>query len=125
VRGADVPGADRAGRRRQREIVDAFLAAARGGDFEGLLEVLDPDVIARTETGVATGAAAVARGAATFGPLAGVARPALVDGVPGAVVLAGGRVERALTFAFAQDRIAVIDIVTDPGRVSRLDVELA
>ncbi|WDF39190.1 sigma-70 family RNA polymerase sigma factor [Streptomyces sp. T12] len=119
VQGADVPAADRA---RQRQLVDAFLAAARNGDFDGLLDVLDPDVVARTEVGVATGAAAVARGAATFGPLAGVARPALVDGVAGFVVLAEGRVERALKFAFVRDRIAVIDIVTDPGRVSRLDV---
>lgn len=124
VRGADVPEADRVRRRTQREIVDAFLAAARDGDFDGLLDVLDPDVIARSEAGVATGAAAVARGAATFGPLAGVARPAVVDGATGIVVLAGGRVERALTFAFVRDRIAVIDIVTDPERVSRLEVDL-
>ncbi|WP_328426816.1 sigma-70 family RNA polymerase sigma factor [Streptomyces sp. NBC_00443] len=122
VRGADVHEADRAGRRRRREVVGAFLAAAREGDFEGLLEVLDPDVIARTEAGVATGAAAVARGAATYGSLAGVARLMLVDGALGAVVLVGGRVERALRFAFVRGRIAVIDIVTDPGRVSRLDV---
>lgn len=122
VRGVDVTGADLAGRRRQREVVGAFLAAAREGDFEGLLEVLDPDVIARTEAGVATGAAAVARGAATFGSLAGVARLMLVDGAAGAVVSADGRVERALRFAFVRDRIAVIDIVTDPERVSRLDL---
>ncbi|MGF0175079.1 sigma-70 family RNA polymerase sigma factor [Streptomyces sp. Marseille-Q5077] len=122
VRGADVHEAGAAGRRRQREVVGAFLAAAHEGDFEGLLEVLDPDVIARAEAGVATGAAAVARGAATYGSLAGVARLMLVDGAVGAVVLVGGRVERALRFAFVRDRIAVIDIVTDPERVSRLDV---
>ncbi|MFI7410493.1 sigma-70 family RNA polymerase sigma factor [Streptomyces sp. NPDC049627] len=123
VQGAEPPEADRARQRRQREIVDAFLAAARDGDFDGLLDVLDPDVIARTEAGVATGAAAVARGAAMFGgSFAGAARAALVDGAAGFVVLAGGRVERALKFAFVRDRIAVIDIVTDPGRVSRLDV---
>ncbi|WP_369271866.1 sigma-70 family RNA polymerase sigma factor [Streptomyces sp. R11] len=122
VRGADVHEAGPAGRRRQREVVGAFLAAAREGDFEGLLEVLDPDVIARAEAGVATGAAAVARGAATYGSLAGVARLMLVDGAMGAVVLVGGRVERALRFAFVRDRIAVIDIVTDPERVSLLDV---
>ncbi|MBT2676870.1 sigma-70 family RNA polymerase sigma factor [Streptomyces sp. ISL-14] len=121
VRGADVPENDRA---RQRQVVDAFLAAARDGDFEGLLDVLDPDVVARTEVGVATGAAAVARGAATFGPLAGVGRPALVDGAVGFVVLAEGRVERAFRFAFVRDRIAAIDIVTDAERVSRLDVAL-
>ncbi|MFG2553205.1 sigma-70 family RNA polymerase sigma factor [Streptomyces sp. NPDC048581] len=122
VQGVGAPETGGAGQRRRREVVAAFLAAAREGDFEGLLDVLDPDVIARTEVGVTTGAAAVARGAATFGPLAGVARTALVDGVPGFVVLAEGRVERALRFAFVRDRIAVIDIVTEPGRVSRLDV---
>lgn len=124
VQGAAAPGSGGAGRRRQREVVDAFLAAAREGDFEGLLDVLDPDVIARTEVGVTTGAAAVARGAATFGPLAGAGRAALVDGVPGFVVFAEGRVERVLRFAFVRDRIAVIDIVTEPGRVSRLDVRM-
>ncbi|MGI5376352.1 sigma-70 family RNA polymerase sigma factor [Streptomyces sp. CA-251387] len=125
VQGAGPPEADRARQRRQREIVDAFLAAAREGDFDGLLDVLDPDVIARTEAGVATGAAAVARGAATFGgSFAGVAQAALVDGAAGFVVVAEGRVERALKFAFVGDRIAVIDIVTDPARLSRLDVRL-
>ena len=91
--------------------------------------MLDPDVIARSEAGVTTGAAAVARGASTFGSAALGARPApvarhaLVDGAPGSVVLVGGRVERALRFAFVRDRIAVIDIVADPGRVARLDIE--
>ncbi|MDC0772531.1 sigma-70 family RNA polymerase sigma factor [Streptomyces sp. HD] len=128
VRGAEVPEADAVAQRRQREIVDAFLAAARDGDFDGLLDVLDPDVVARSEAGVTTGAAAVARGASTFGPAALAARPALVfrqaliDGAAGAVVLVAGRMERALKFAFVRDRIAVIDIVTDPVRLSRLDV---
>lgn len=122
VRGAGVPESDPARQRRQRQVVDAFLAAARDGDFDGLLDVLDPDVIARTEAAVATGAATVARGAAGFGPLAGVARPALVDGATGVLVLVEGRLERALKFAFAGDRITVIDIVTDPARLSRLDV---
>ncbi|MFF7164013.1 sigma-70 family RNA polymerase sigma factor [Streptomyces sp. NPDC008086] len=122
VRSADVPESGPARQRRQRQVVDAFLAAARDGDFDGLLDVLDPDVIARSEAGVATGAAAVARGAASFGPLAEVARPALVDGATGVLVLVGGRPERALKFAFVRDRITVIDIVTDPARLSRLDV---
>ena len=122
VQGADAPEGGPARQRRQRQVVDAFLAAARDGDFDGLLDVLDPDVIARSEAGVATGAVAVARGAAAFGPLAGVARPALVDGATGVLVLVGGRPERALKFAFVRDRITVIDIVTDPARLSRLDV---
>ena len=71
---------------------------------------------------MATGAVAVARGATTYGSLAGIARPALVDGATGVMVLVEGRVERALKFAFVRDRIAVIDIVAEPERVSRLDV---
>ncbi|MGW3148763.1 MULTISPECIES: sigma-70 family RNA polymerase sigma factor [Streptomyces] len=122
VQGAPAPHADLA---RQREIVDAFLAAARDGDFDGLLDVLDPDVVARTDAGVTTGAAAVAAGATHFAQLARLARPVLVDGATGLVVLADGRPERALTFSFVRDRIAVIDIVTDPGRVSALDIGLA
>ncbi|NUP24446.1 MAG: sigma-70 family RNA polymerase sigma factor [Streptomyces sp.] len=128
VRGAEVPETDAAGQRRQWEIVDAFLAAARDGDFDGLLDVLDPDVVARSEAGVTTGAAAVARGASTFGSAALAARPALVsrhaliDGAAGVVVLVAGQLERALKFAFVRDRIAVIDIVTDPARLSRLDI---
>ncbi|MCT9080425.1 sigma-70 family RNA polymerase sigma factor [Streptomyces fulvoviolaceus] len=109
---------------KQREVVDAFLAAAREGDFDGLLEVLDPDVVARTEVGVTTGAAAVASGATTYSRVAGVAVPALVDGATGLAVVVDGRVERTLTFTFVHDRIAVIDIATDPGHVSRLDVRL-
>jgi RNA polymerase sigma-70 factor (ECF subfamily) len=121
VQGAETPDADLA---RQREVVDAFLAAARDGDFDGLLEVLDPDVVARSEAGVTTGAVAVAKGAKNFSRLGLVARPALVDGATGVVVLADGRVERALTFTFVRGRIAVIDIALDPERVSRLDVTL-
>lgn len=120
VRGADAPETDLA---RQREVVDAFLAAARGGDFDGLLAVLDPDVVARSEAGVTSGAAGVAAGAASFARLARIARPALVDGATGLVVLVDGRPERVLTFAFAADRITVVDIVTDPARLAELTVE--
>lgn len=121
VQGAPEPDADLV---RQREVVDAFLAAARGGDFDALLEVLDPDVVARTEAGVAAGAVAVAKGAASFAHLAAVARPALVDGATGLVVLVDGAVERALAFTFVRDRIAVVDIVTDPARLAGFDIEL-
>jgi RNA polymerase sigma factor (sigma-70 family) len=120
VRGAEAPEADLA---RQREVVDAFLAAAREGDFDGLLEVLDPDVVARGEAGVAAGAARVASGAKSFAHLARVARPALVDGATGLVVYAGGRVERVLTFTFVTDRITTIDIVTNPEDLSELTIE--
>ncbi|MGW7208875.1 sigma-70 family RNA polymerase sigma factor [Streptomyces sp. NPDC054837] len=121
VQGAPAPDADLV---RQREIVDAFLAAARGGDFDALVEVLDPDVVARAEAGVTAGALAVAKGATSFASLALVARPALVDGATGLAVLVDGRVERALAFTFVRDRIAVIDVVTAPARVAGLDIEL-
>ncbi|MGW7817333.1 sigma-70 family RNA polymerase sigma factor [Streptomyces puniciscabiei] len=122
VRGAEAPETDLV---RQREVVDAFLAAAREGDFDGLLEVLDPDVLARGEAGTTIGAAGVASGAKSFAHLARVARPALVDGATGLVVYADGRVERVLTFTFVADRIATIDVVTDPAGLAVLTVEPA
>ncbi|MFI5800647.1 sigma-70 family RNA polymerase sigma factor [Streptomyces sp. NPDC051677] len=122
VRGAEEPDVDRV---RQRKVVDAFLAAAREGDFDGLLAVLDPDVVARSGTGVTAGAAAVARGASSFARLADVARPALVDGATGLAVLVDGRVERALAFTFVRGgRIALIDVTADPEHLSRLEVTL-
>ncbi|MFF4271142.1 sigma-70 family RNA polymerase sigma factor [Streptomyces sp. NPDC001536] len=121
VQGAPTPDADLV---RQREVVDAFLAAAREGDFDALVDVLDPDVVARAEAGVTAGALAVAKGATSFASLALVARPALVDGATGLAVLVDGRVERTLAFTFVRDRIAVIDVVTAPARVADLDVEL-
>ncbi|OSZ59930.1 RNA polymerase subunit sigma-70 [Streptomyces pharetrae CZA14] len=122
VRGAQAPDADV---RRQRVVVDAFLAAAREGDFEGLLKVLDPDVVARAENWVNAGAAAVARGAASFAHAARQARTALVGGLPGAVVLdAEGRPERALAFTVVRDRIAVIEFFTEPGRLAAAGIVL-
>jgi RNA polymerase sigma-70 factor (ECF subfamily) len=122
VRGAQ---ATDTGPARRRELVDAFLAAARDGDFEGLLEVLDPDVVVRTEVGVTTGALAVAKGATSYSRhITGVAVPALVEGRSGIALLRDGRVERTLAFTFVHDRIAVIDITTDPARAARLDVTL-
>ncbi|WP_405871619.1 MULTISPECIES: sigma-70 family RNA polymerase sigma factor [unclassified Streptomyces] len=121
VQGADAPDADLV---RQRAVVDAFLAAAREGSFEALVELLDPDVVARTDVGVTTGAEAVARGAASFAHFAYVARPALVGGATGLAVFLEGRLERALSFTFVRERIAVIEIVTDSERVAGLDVKL-
>ncbi|MER6564993.1 sigma-70 family RNA polymerase sigma factor [Streptomyces sp. NPDC001093] len=122
VRGADAPEADLV---RQREVVDAFLAAAREGDFDGLLEVLDPDVVARGESGVTAGAVRVASGAKSFAHLARVARPALVDGATGLVVYAGDRLERVLAFTFVADRITAIDVVTNPEDLAELTIEPA
>ncbi|WP_405519308.1 sigma-70 family RNA polymerase sigma factor [Streptomyces canus] len=120
VRGAQATDTDQA---RRRELVDAFLAAAREGDFDGLLEVLDPDVVVRTEVGVTTGALAVAKGATSYSRhIVGVAVPVLVEGRTGIALLRDGLVERTLAFTFVHDRIAVIDITTDPVRAARLEI---
>jgi RNA polymerase sigma factor (sigma-70 family) len=120
VQGAPAPGADLA---RQRKVVDAFLAATRDGDFEGLMAVLDPDVVARSAAGVAAGAAQVIAGATSFPHLARLTRVAMVDGALGLVLTTEGRPERVLTFTFVRDRIAAIDIIVAPDdRLSRLTI---
>ena len=131
VRGAaPVPDADLA---RQREVVGAFLAAARDGDFEGLIAVLDPDVVLRADYGPAPalaprevhGAAAVADQALTFSRLSGPglhARPALVNGAVGVVSSREGRPYSVLAFTVADGRIVAIDILADPERLSGLDL---
>jgi RNA polymerase sigma-70 factor (ECF subfamily) len=122
---APVPDADLA---RQRVAVDAFLAAARGGDFEALVAVLAPDVVVRSDSGalrpgsVVRGAAAVAGQAITYARLADVARPALVNGAAGVVEMAGGRPLAVMAFTVTDGRIAEIDILTDPERLDRLDL---
>lgn len=121
VRGAPAPDADLV---RQRAVADAFLAAVREGDFDALVKVLDPDVVARSEAAVTAGAASVAAGATSYAHFAAFARPALVDGVTGIALIVDGRLERTLTFTFVRDRIAVIDIVTAPEKVALLDVDL-
>ncbi|WP_406331016.1 sigma-70 family RNA polymerase sigma factor [Streptomyces sp. NBC_00203] len=117
--GAPAPDPDLA---QQREVVEAFLAAAREGDFDALVAVLDPDVVARSEAGVTAGAIAVASGASSFAHLARIARPALVNGAAGFVVVADGRPVSVLAFTVVKGRIAVIDILNDPERLAGLDV---
>lgn len=122
VRGVQEPDVDLA---RQRKVVDAFLSAARDGDFVKLLAVLDPDVVARSEAGVVAGASAVAAVASGFAFVGAVVRPALIDGATGLAVLFEGRVERILGFTFVRGgRIAVIDVVADLDRISELEVKL-
>ncbi|MEV6941945.1 sigma-70 family RNA polymerase sigma factor [Streptomyces sp. NPDC051172] len=121
VQGAEAHDPDRV---RQREVVDAFLTAAREGDFDALVELLDPDVVARTDVGVTTGAAAVAKGASSFRHFAAVSRAALVDGATGLAVFIDGRLDRTLAFTFVRDRIAVIDIVLDAARAAEQEVTL-
>jgi len=125
VQGADpVADADLSG---QRAVVDAFLAASRGGDFGALLAVLDPDVVLRADpTAVRAGASAAVRGAAavaeTFSGRARLARPALVDGAVGAVWAAGGRPRFVFSFTITRGKIVAIDILADPERLGQLDL---
>jgi RNA polymerase sigma factor (sigma-70 family) len=114
---------------RQREVVDAFLAAARGGDFEALLAVLDPDVVLRIDRGALPGASREIRGAPavaeqvrTFARLAPFARPALVNGAAGVVVAARGRPLTVAGFTVTRGRIVEIDLLADPARLRDLDL---
>ena len=126
VRSAAVPDADLA---RQRRAVDAFLAAARGGDLRALVAVLDPDVVARADLRVAgtaqqrtvRGARDVGREAMSFAWRAGHAWPALVNGAAGLVAAAPGRPIAVLGFTVVRGLIAEIDILADPVRLRQLD----
>jgi RNA polymerase sigma-70 factor (ECF subfamily) len=106
---------------RQRAAVDAFQSAARAGDFEALLRVLDPDVVLRNAgadaMSIVRGAAAVASGAVTFQRLAKSYRPVLVDGVAGVAVVIDGAVSSVAAFTVVDGRIVEIDIVSDPERL--------
>ncbi len=113
---------------RQREVVDAFMAASRLGDFGALLAVLDPDVVLRADNGAAgasrlvRGASAVAGQALTYSRLAPSSRPALVNGAPGVVTAPGGVPRAVMGFTVAGGRIVEIDILADPERLRRLDL---
>jgi RNA polymerase sigma-70 factor (ECF subfamily) len=127
VRGAAAPDPDLV---RQREVVDAFLAALRGGDFEGLLAVLDPDLVVRTDL-TPSGALAEVRGAAVwakqavaFGHMARVVRPALLNGAIGLVMAPRGRLARALTFKIANGKITEIEVIGDPARLGEFNVSV-
>jgi RNA polymerase sigma factor (sigma-70 family) len=113
---------------RQREVVDAFLAAARAGDFEALLEVLDPDVVFRVDVGGAgpaarlpvVGAVAVAEQVLSRGvSFAPFARPAIVNGAAGAIVAPNGITIAVVGFTVANGRIVEIDVVSDPAKIGR------
>jgi RNA polymerase sigma-70 factor (ECF subfamily) len=127
LRATDTPDTDIA---EQWELVDAFLAAARGGDFEGLLRVLDPDVVLRADAGatgpggsrIQRGARAVASGAITFSRLGYVTRRALVNGAPGVVTFAGEQPFAVLGFTVARGRIVEMNILSDPVRLRQLDL---
>ena len=116
---------------RQREVVDAFLAALRAGDFEGLLAVLDPDLVVRTDLAPSDaqaevrGAAVWAKGAIAYGHMARLVRPALVNGAVGLVIAQRGRLSRALTFKIVNGKITEIEVIGDPARLGDFDVSIA
>jgi RNA polymerase sigma factor (sigma-70 family) len=129
VRGAaPQPDPDRA---RQREVVEAFFAASREGDFEALVAVLDPDVVLHADGGVlrpdatvvVRGAETVARRALMFSRMAPHTRPALVNGTPGVVVIPpDGKVFSIMAFTVADGKIVEIDALVDPERLAAVDL---
>jgi RNA polymerase sigma factor (sigma-70 family) len=113
----------------QRRVADAFLDASRKGDFEGLLALLDPDVVARTDyalprgaPGEVRGAESVARQALRFAQLAEFAQPALVNGEPGFVVAPQGRLFAVAAFTVVDGRIVEMDFVNDPEKLARIEI---
>jgi RNA polymerase sigma factor (sigma-70 family) len=115
---------------RQRDVVDAFFAAARHGDFDALVAVLHPDVVLRSDGGrlrarqtvAIHGARVVAGQAITFGRLSPFARPALINGAVGVVVAADGRPLSVMAFTVSDGRIVAIDVLADPERLHELDL---
>ncbi|QGZ50072.1 sigma-70 family RNA polymerase sigma factor [Streptomyces sp. QHH-9511] len=113
---------------RQREVVDAFMAASQGGDFEGLLAVLDPDVVLRADGGkllaaaskLVHGAEAVVNQALTFARFRRAYRTVLVNGAPGIVSVVDGRPAALMAFTVVDDRIVEIQILADPERLAPL-----
>jgi RNA polymerase sigma-70 factor (ECF subfamily) len=115
---------------RQREVVDAFFAAAREGDFDALVEVLHPEVVIRADGGearpsanhVIRGAAEVAGRAMTYANLAPFVRPVLVNGVAGVLVAPQGKPFSVMAFTVVGGRVVAIDALADPVRLERLEL---
>jgi RNA polymerase sigma-70 factor (ECF subfamily) len=129
VQGSSSVGAD-TDTAEQWRVVEAFVAASRDGDFEALIAILDPDVVARADFGriplvgggAARGPAEVARQAHSFRALAANAKRALVNGSPGAVAFAGVRPFAVVAFTIRRGKIVEIDILGDPDRLARMDM---
>ena len=127
VKGAEIPAPD-PDLARQRDVVDAFFRAARGGDFDGLVALLGPDVVLRSDFGagrpaaarVTHGAAAVARQALIAALPTAQLHPALVNGAAGVVVTVRGRPFAVLGFTVTDGKIVEIDAIADPDRVRRI-----
>jgi RNA polymerase sigma-70 factor (ECF subfamily) len=137
VRGASADA--QRNRARQRQVVDAFLAASRGGDFAQLVALLDPNVVLRADRhAVESAAARQERGAPKLAPeirgangvaealfgRAGAAVPARIDGSEGAAWAPGGRTRAAFRFTIDGDTIVGIEIVSDPERLQSIEIVL-
>ncbi len=128
VRAAQAPEVDPL---QQRKVVDAFLAASRNGDFDALLDLLDPDVTVRADTAAAPpgtptrlrGARAVARQALAFSRRTKHARIGVVNGAPAILVMPQGRLVTVMAFTLTNGKIVAIDIIADPQRLSQLGIE--
>jgi hypothetical protein len=115
---------------RQRQVVDAFLAASRGGDFDALLALLDPDVVLRADRAagptpgpiVLRGIRNVAKGALLASERIRFTQPALVNGAVGLVMAPRGRLFLVLGFTITEGRVTEIDVIADPDRLRHLDL---
>jgi RNA polymerase sigma factor (sigma-70 family) len=134
IQGADPDADAAAGERlaRQRRVTEAFITAARGGDLEGLIAVLDPEVVLHSDATASPsgapltvhGAAAVAGGARAASARARYGSIALINGTPGLIMAPGGRLLVALAFTFSGDKISQVRVVADPDRLAALDLAL-
>ncbi|WP_328973649.1 RNA polymerase sigma factor SigJ [Streptomyces sp. NBC_00239] len=114
----------------QRKVVDAFFAAARDGEFDALVSVLAPDVVLRADGGAKrarhtttlTGAQAVGSQAISFARLSPFARPALINGTAGVVVIVNGTPLSLMSFTVTEGQITTIDVIADPDRLKALDL---
>ncbi len=110
---------------RQRAIVGAFLTAARNGDFDVLLEALDPDIVVRSNgTEAVRGAAAVGGRAFPFSRIAQVTLPALINGAAGVITAADGRPITLVAFTITGAKIVAIDLIDDPRRIAGADLAI-
>jgi RNA polymerase sigma factor (sigma-70 family) len=115
----------------QREVVEAFMAAARDGDFEALVACLDPDVVLRADAGAMPGltreirgAREVASGAMSFSRLDLQMQPVLVNGVAGVISLRNGKVFSVAAFTVRKSKVVEMDILADPARLAQLDLTM-